>query len=112
MAGKKKRTSTHDKIVGDREIIRQNLNEIATEVAAALREASLNYPVYFAVPNSGDSVVTFATPLDPPDSEWSQVVMIIREILSQKLGGIRLRSRELSCAMASTTMVAADVTAA
>jgi hypothetical protein len=107
MNSKKKHTSTHDTLLRDREIIRQNLNEIAAEVATALREASLNYPVYFAIPNSGDSVVTFATPLDPPDSEWSQVVMIIREILSQKLGGIPLRSRELSCAMA----IAADVTA-
>jgi hypothetical protein len=110
MNSKSQHKLTHDKLAGDREIIRNTLNAIATEVATALRKAGLNYPVYFTIPNSGDSVVMFMTPLDPIALEWDQATLIIREILSQKLGGIPLRSRELSCAMTSTTMTAADIT--
>ena len=36
-----------------REIIRQSLNEIAAEVATALRDAHLDFPVFLTVPNSG-----------------------------------------------------------
>jgi hypothetical protein len=110
MNSKSQHKLTHDKLASDREIIRPILNEIAAEVATALREAGLNYPIYFAIPNSGDSVVMFMTPLDPIALEWGQATLVIQEILSQKLG-IPLRSRELSCAMANATMTAADVTA-
>ena len=36
-----------------REIIRQSLDEIAAEVATALRDAHLDFPVFLTVPNSG-----------------------------------------------------------
>ena len=50
-----------------REIIRQSLDEIAAEVATALRDAHLDFPVFLTVPNSGDSLATMACPLDPSD---------------------------------------------
>ena len=36
-----------------REIIRQSLDEIAADVATALRDACLNFPVFLTVPNWG-----------------------------------------------------------
>ena len=37
-----------------REIIRQSLDEIATEVGTALRDAHFDFPVFLTVPNSGE----------------------------------------------------------
>ena len=54
-----------------REIIRQSLDEIATEVGTALRDAQLDFPVFLTVPNSGDSLATMASPLDPSDRDWA-----------------------------------------
>ena len=42
------------------EIIRQSLDEIATEVGTALHDAHFDFPVFLTVPNSGDSLATMA----------------------------------------------------
>jgi hypothetical protein len=54
--------------------------------------------------------VTMATPLDPSDDEWSHVTKIVCKTVSDRLNGIKLRGREMICAMANSTMVAADLT--
>ena len=54
-----------------REIIQQSLDEIAAEVGTALREAHLDFPVFLTVPNSGNSLATMATPLDPSYGDLS-----------------------------------------
>jgi hypothetical protein len=94
-----------------REIIRQSLDEIATEVGTALRDARLDFPVFLTVPNSGHSVATMACPLDPSDSDWSHASAIVCRIIGQRLGDVRLRGRALQCAVANATMGAAEVTA-
>jgi hypothetical protein len=94
-----------------REIIKLVLNEIATEVGTALREAHLDFPVFLTVPNSGDSVATMACPLDPSDSHWSHASAIVCRIIGQRLGDVRLRGRSLHCAVANGTIAATDVTA-
>ena len=92
-----------------RQIIRNSLNEIAAEVGTALRDAHLDFPVFLTVSNSGDSLATFATPLDPSDSDWSHASAIVCRIIGQRLGDVRLRGRALHCAVANATMGAADV---
>jgi hypothetical protein len=92
-----------------REIIRLVLDEIATEVGTALRDARLDFPVFLTVPNSGDSVATMACPLDPSDADWSHASAIVCRIIGQRLGDVRLRGRALHCAVANATMGAADV---
>ena len=52
-----------------------------------------------------------ATPLDPSDYEWSQVTEIVCETVSERLNGLKLRSREMMCVMVDAGMAAADVTA-
>ena len=94
-----------------REIIRQSVNEIAAEVGIALREAHLDFPVFLTVPNSGDSLATMASPLDPSDGDWSHASAIVCRIIGQRLGDARLRGRALHCAVANATMGAAEVTA-
>ena len=93
-----------------REIIRQSLNEIAAEVATALRDARLDFPVFLTVPNSGNSLATMACPLDPSDSDWSHASAIVCRIIGQRLGDVRLRGRPLHCAVANAKIAAADVT--
>jgi hypothetical protein len=91
-----------------REIIRQSLDEIAAEVATALREAHLEFPVFLTVPNSGDSLATMACPIDPSDEDWAHASAIVRRIIGQRLGDARLSGRSLHCAVANATMGAAD----
>ena len=92
-----------------REIIRQSLDEIAAEVATALREAHLDFPIFLTVPTSGDSLATMACPLDPSDGDWSHASAIVCRIIGQRLGDARLSGRALHCAVANATMGAADV---
>jgi hypothetical protein len=94
-----------------REIIRQSLDEIATEVGTALRDAHLDFPVFLTVPNSGDSLATMACPLDPSDGDWSHASAIVCRIIGQRLGDVRLHGRQLHCAVANGTIAVADVTA-
>jgi hypothetical protein len=103
--------SAIDGLEAQREIIRQSLTEIAGELDTALYDVGLRHPVYLAVPYSGNSVVTIATPVEPPDADWSHISATICQIIGERLGGIRLRSRDLQCVMVGATMSAADVTA-
>jgi hypothetical protein len=92
-----------------REIIRLALDEIASEVGTALREAYLDFPVFLTVPNSGESLATMSCPLDPSDNDWSRASAIVCRIIGQRLGDVRLRGRALHCAMANGTIAATDV---
>ncbi len=94
-----------------REIIRESLNEIAAQVGTALREAHLDFPVFLTVPNSGESLATIATPLDPSDADWSHASAIVCRIIEQRLGDVRLRGRALHCAVANGAIAATDVMA-
>lgn len=102
---------TDTEIDAQRAIIRRLLDEIATEVGTAVREAGLTCPVFLTVPNSGTSVATVATPIDPPDEDWSHVLAIVCQIIETRVETGKLRSRKLRCAMADGTIGAADVTA-
>jgi hypothetical protein len=101
--------SSDNQIESKREIIRGCLNEVIVEIGDRLREAGLNAPIFLTVPRSGDAIVTMATPLDPSDNEWSQVTKIVCSTVSERLNGLKLRGREMICAMANSTMVAADL---
>jgi hypothetical protein len=102
--------STNSEPEAQRAIVRLALDAIATEVGAALHDAHLDFPVGLTVPSSGFSFITMVTLLDPNESDWAQATAIVRHIVSSKLGGIRLRSRPLPCAMVNATMGAAEVT--
>jgi hypothetical protein len=76
----------------------------------AMRDEGLHFPVYVTVRNSGDSLATIATPLDPSDEEWSRATAIVCEVIEKKVGSGKLTSRALPCAVAnSAPMSAAEV---
>ena len=83
-----------------REIIRASLDQLATDVGMALRDAGLNFAVFLTVPNSGNSLATIATRVDPTDDDWQRASEIVCQIIAKKVGCNRLRGRELTCAVA------------
>jgi hypothetical protein len=104
-------TSTDDEPEAQRAVLRLALDEIAAEVGTELREASLGFPVYLTVSNSGTSLATIACPLDPSDTEWAHASAIVCKIIGRRLGNVRLRGRPLQCAVANAKIAATDVMA-
>ena len=104
--------STGSKLDTQRDMIRQSLNEIANDIGMAMRDVGLNFPLYITVRNSGDAVVTIATPRDPSDEQWQHAREIVCRTLEERVGCGRLGGRELACAIANAGAInAADVTA-
>ncbi len=105
-------TASNDGLDAQREIIRQSLDAIANDIGTAMRDVGLTFPVYITVRNSGDALVTIASPLDPSDEQWQQASTIVCRTLEERVGCGRLRGRELACAIANSGAInAADVTA-
>jgi hypothetical protein len=77
----------------------------------ALRDAGLAFPVFLAVPSSGNSLASIATQVDPMDDEWRHALEIACLIIAKRLGCGKLRGRELTCAVANCAIAAADVIA-
>ena len=101
-----------DQLNTQRDIIRQSLETIANDIGMAMRDVGLTLPIFITVRNSGDALVTIATPLDPSDADWQQASEIVCRILEKKVGCGQLRGRELACAIANGGAInAADVTA-
>ena len=104
---------TDDRLDAQRDIIRQSLDAITNDIGMAMRDVGLTFPLYITVRNSGDALVTIATPLDPSDTDWQQASAIVCRTLEERVGCDHLRGRELACAIANAGSInAADVTAA
>jgi hypothetical protein len=103
--------ATDDSTEAERETLRRSLREITVDVGKGLRKADISYPVYLVVPGSGSAVLSMMTPDDPSDSEWCRIGDIVRDILSEYLDGMGLRSVELPFTMVNATMGAAEITA-
>ena len=74
------------------------LEQIACQVREALRAEDIGMPVFFVIPNSGQAILSFGTPGDPPDDEWERVSEIVTSIVARSLGMRGPRRRELQCA--------------
>ena len=106
-------TESDDSLDAQRDIIRQSLDAIINDIGMAMRDVGLTFPLYTTVRNSGDALVTIATPIDPSDEEWQQATAIVCRTLEERVGCDRLRGKELACAIANAgTINAADVTVA
>jgi hypothetical protein len=105
--------STDDRLDAQRDTIRQSLDAIVNDIGMRMRDVGLTFPVYITVRNSGDALVTIATPLDPSDEQWQQASAIVCRTLEERVGCDPLRGRELACAIANAGAInAADVAAA
>lgn len=85
-----------------------SLDQVATEVSAALSRAKLDIPIFFTVPSSG-ALMTFATPTDPNDAEWASVCEIVVPIVSRSVGGHDLICQTTPCASTGARMAAGDL---
>jgi hypothetical protein len=105
--------STDDTLDAQRDIIQQSINEIANDIGMKMRDVGLTFPLYITVRNSGDALVTIATPFDPSDVDWQRAREIVCRTLEERVGCGRLGGRELACAIANAGAInALDVTAA
>jgi hypothetical protein len=100
-----------ESIEAKRETIKRSLDKIAADIGAGLRDVNLYYPVYICIPGSGNAVASMMTPDDPSDSDWGRIESIVREIISEYLDGMGLRSTELPCTMVNAPMSAAAISA-
>ena len=101
-----------DRLNAQRDIIRQSLDVLANNIGMAMRDVGLTFPIYMAVRNSGDALVTIATTLDPSDAAWAQASAIVCRILEENVGCGRLRGQTLPYAIANAGVInAIDVTA-
>ena len=103
-------SSTGNRLDAQRDVIRQSLDQITNDIGMKMRDAGLTFPLYITVRNSGDALVTIATPLDPPDEQWQRAREIVCRTLEERVGCGRLGGRELACAIANAGAInAADV---
>jgi hypothetical protein len=99
-----------DELMDTRRELADTLDEIAAEVTAALSSGGIRVPIFFVVPATGDSIMTFATPADPSDEQWDRVQDIVCHILTSRVG-IDLCSRARPCISGGAPFGAADITA-
>ena len=92
-----------------REALRAALPDIAAKVTAALTEAGLKIPIYFAVPSSGISYLSLCTPLNPSDAEWDEVGQVVAEIVAEHTGSGKLKVSDVSCIAAGGAVAAGSV---
>ena len=94
-----------------RSIIRKSFDEIVSLVSNRMHEAHLSFPLALTIPSSGYAFLSMMTPSDPSEPDWEQASAIVKEIVSEKLGGIRLRTGHMPCAMVNAKFLAAEVVA-
>ena len=101
-----------DRLDAQRDIIRQSLEQTANDIGMEMRDVGLNFPVYMTVRNSGDSLVTIATTIDPSDADWQRASEIVCRIIQEKVRCGQLHGQTLPCAIANAGVInAVDVTA-
>ena len=79
-------------------MVAAKLSEITTKAGEVLAEQGIVYPLFFLIPNSGDSLLTYGTTQDPSDQEWQMVSSSVTKIVQEALGTGPLRTREIVCA--------------
>ena len=70
-----------------------------------MRDVGLRFPVFLSVRDYGDSLVMIATPGDESDIERSRASATVCEVIEKRLGGGKLRGRELPCAVANAVPI-------
>jgi hypothetical protein len=93
-------------------MIRESLDSISADIGMAMRDAGLGaIPICIGIPNSGDALAMVMTPLDPTQADWDHVMEIACGVIRDKIGSGRLRTREMSWAMANEPSGVSEVAA-
>jgi hypothetical protein len=85
-----------DDVPAYRERAAAKLDQIVRDVKDALAEHDID--VFFTVPSSGHSILTFGTIADPDDEAWKTVSEIVSAVVRRTIGVERTRCRSLLCA--------------
>ena len=85
---------------------RTELDQIARRAKRALAEHRIDLDVFFLVPNSGASVISYGCDSDPDDPTWERVGDIVADVLRQVIGLEGTQHTPVMCC--ATTDVVAD----
>ena len=89
---------TTDDVPAYRERATGLLQDIAQQTKQALADAGINLHIFFTIPSSGHSIITFGTVADPDDETWTTVSEIVSAVVKRTIGVERTRCRSLLCA--------------
>ena len=87
-----------DDVTAYRERARERLAQIAEQTKQVLAEHGIDTSLFFLIPHSGSSILTFGTTLDPDDNEWDRVAAIVSSVVRQTVGLRGTRCQEVVCA--------------
>jgi hypothetical protein len=89
-----------DDVPAYRERATSRLQDIAQQTKQALADADagIDLDIFFTVPSSGHSILTFGTIADPDDATWQAVSAIVSATVRRAIGLDRSRCRSLACA--------------
>lgn len=93
---------TDDDVVAHRARAKAQLLQIAQQAKRALQEGGIDLDLFFLIPSSGDSILTFGTSSDPDDHLWTCVSEVVSSILRQTVGLDYTRCREVVCLTTTT----------
>jgi hypothetical protein len=88
---------TDDDVVAHRTQAAAKLDQIVRQTKQALIDPGIDLGIFFVIPSSGYSIITFGTMSDPPDELWGQVSAVVSSIVRQAVGLDRVRCREVMC---------------
>jgi hypothetical protein len=87
-----------DDVPAYRERATSRLQDIAQQTKQALADAGIDLHIFFTIPSSGHSILTFGTVSDPDDLEWQTISAIVSAVVRRSIGLDRSRCRSLACA--------------
>jgi hypothetical protein len=85
-------------VVAHRDRAKRMLDQIAAQARQALSEQSIDTPLFFIVPNTGDAVLIFGSPDDLDDKSWDRLGGIVASVVAGLVGLSGTRRREMRCA--------------
>jgi len=99
---------TADDLDAQRAILTESIDNISREIGIALKDTDLHFPGYISVRTDGNSLATFATPLDPSDTDWDHATTLVCQVLGRWVGCDKLIGRPLVCAVANAARISAS----
>ena len=75
-----------DVVVAQRARSSAELDQITRMTKQALVEAEIDLELFFAVPNSGDAILTYGTTSDVADELWDRVQDVVVSVVQEIVG--------------------------
>jgi hypothetical protein len=92
----------HNAVIAHRERAKAELDGIAQQAKQALADLGIDISLFFLIPSTGNSIITFGTISDPPDDEWVKIEKVVSAVVRGAVGLDRVQCREVICATTDT----------